>query len=442
MREKCAVFGIISSTDVFDRIYYALHSMQHRGQESAGIATSNDKIRVHKEMGMVADVFKSAYLSGKNGIGHVRYSTSGESKTDNAQPLLLNYAKGAFAIAHNGNIVNHGSLRSELEMQGSTFATTSDTEIIAKIIAHEHMGCESFSKAIANTMTRLKGSYSLAILYGDRVYAVRDPWGLRPLCIGKTEDAHMVASESCALDILGAELVRDVSPGEIVRMGSENGSVLTPQKRICHCMFEYVYFARPDSVLDGRSIYSVRRALGENLALEHPVEADMVAAVPDSGITHALGYAKQSGIPYGEALMKNRYVGRTFILPHQDQRDTGVRMKLNPLKSEIESKRIVLVDDSIVRGTTLKRIVTSLRQAGASEVHVRIACPPILNPCLYGIDMKTSREFIANNRSPKQISELIGADTLQYQSIEGLMNALNMKKNELCMACLDGDYPL
>ena len=442
MREKCAVFGAKSNTDVFESIYYALHSMQHRGQESAGIATYNDKIRVHKDMGLVTDVFKNAYLSGPCGIGHVRYSTTGGSRIENAQPLLINYLKGQFAIAHNGNIVNQDELRQSLESSGSTFTTTSDPEIIAKLIAYHHTRTGDIVKALQSTMKQLVGSYSLTMLYDNKLIGVRDPGGIRPLCLGKKDNAYYISSESCALDVIGAELVRDIKPSEIIVIDDGIKTNMGPKGKQCHCMFEYVYFARADSIVDGRSIYQVRKNLGMNLAKEHPVKADIVCAVPDSGVTHAIGYAQASNTPYSECLMKNRYVGRTFIMPDQKQRDLGVRVKLNPIKSEVIGKRIVLVDDSIVRGTTLRRIVQTLRDAGAKEVHVRIASPPIKHPCLYGIDMQTSKEFIAAERTVKEIGKTIGADTIVYQSMEGLTTAIGLQKGELCMACLCGEYPL
>ena len=442
MKDKCAVFGAKSSTDVFESIYYGLHSMQHRGQESAGIACSNDKIRVHKDMGLVRQVFKNAYLSGTSGIGHVRYSTTGGSFIENAQPLILNYSKGTFAIAHNGNIVNHAELRKVLEDAGGTFITTSDTEIIGKIIAHEHLKTNDFVEGIKNTMKQLIGSYSLTILYEDKIYGVRDPSGIRPLCLGVKDNSYYISSESCALDVVGASLVRDIKPSEILEIGDSITSFMGPKGRVCHCMFEYVYFARADSVIDGRPIYAVRLKLGKNLAKEMPVKADLVCAVPDSGITHAIGYARESGIPYGEALIKNRYVGRTFIIPDQKDRDLSVRVKSNPLKSEIAGKSIIIVDDSLVRGTTMKRIVSTLRVAGAREVHIRIASPPVKNPCFYGIDMQTHKEFIASTRCVEDIRKVIGADTLAYLSLDGLVDALGFDPGQLCLACLNGEYPL
>jgi amidophosphoribosyltransferase len=442
MREKCAVLGVRGRSDVFEPLYRGLFSMQHRGQESAGIAVQNDRIRVHKDMGLVTEVFRNAYLSGTVGIGHIRYSTTGESRVENAQPLLINYSKGSFALGHNGNIVNQDELRGELEEKGSVFITTTDTELIAQLIAQEHGRCGSFVDAIKAVMKKLVGSYSLTILYEGKVIAVRDPAGVRPLCFGKTDDTFVVASETCALDALGVEFVRDVRPSEILVVGDSIESYSGVKDRACHCMFEYVYFARADSMIDGRHVYEVRKNLGRILAEEAPVEADLVCAVPDSGITHAMGYAGGSGIPYGECLMKNRYVGRTFILPEQAQRDISVRMKLNPIKSQVEGKRIILVDDSIVRGTTTKRIVNMLNGAGAREVHVRIASPPIKHPCAYGIDMQVSKEFIAAEKTVEEIREVIGADSLAYISIEGLVRAIGLPESELCMACLTGDYPL
>lgn len=441
-KEKCAVFGIKSDKDVFDSVYYGLYSMQHRGQESAGVAVYSNQIRVHKAMGLVSEVFKNVYLSGKTGIGHVRYSTTGESKLENAQPLLINYSKGSFAIAHNGNVFNTDELKQSMESRGGVFTTTSDTEVIAHLIAQEHLKTGDFIKGIKNAMRQLLGAYSLVILTEGKLIAVRDPKGVRPLVLGKKGNSHVIASESCALDVLGYTLVRDVKPSEILVVGDTLKSFTGPKDKLAHCMFEYVYFARPDSILNNISVYEVRKNLGRILAKEGKVDADIVAAVPDSGVTCAVGYSSESQIPYSEGLMKNRYIGRTFILPEQNQRDLSVKVKLNPIRSEIEGKRLVLVDDSIVRGTTLKRIIELLKDAGAREVHVRISCPPICHPCLYGIDMQTSQEFIASNKTVKQICKKIGADSLVYTSIEGLVKAIGLSKEKLCMACLTGDYPI
>jgi len=416
--------------------------MQHRGQESAGIAIQNDRIRVHKDMGLVTDVFKNAYISGNIGVGHVRYSTTGESRVENAQPMLINYSKGSFAIAHNGNIVNQEELKSELEERGGIFTTTTDTELIAQLIALEHVKCETFVEAIQSVMKRLVGSYSLVILYNGKIIAVRDPSGVRPLCYGQTEGMTVVASETCALDTIGVELVRDVKPSEILVIGETIESHMGIKENICHCMFEYVYFSRADSIIDGRAVYDVRLKLGDTLAKESPVKADLVCAVPDSGITHAIGYSRGAKIPYGECLMKNRYMGRTFIMPEQSQREVGVKMKLNALKTQVDGKRIILVDDSIVRGTTTSQIIKMLKKSGAKEVHVRIASPPIKHPCGYGIDMQAAKEFIASEKDVKDICKHIGADSLAYISIEGLIKSIDASKNELCTACLTGEYPL
>ncbi|MFH1834672.1 MAG: amidophosphoribosyltransferase [Methanobacteriota archaeon] len=442
MQEKCAVFGIKSNEDVFQSIFYGLYSLQHRGQESAGIAAYSNEIRVHKEMGLVSEVFKNVYLSGNTGIGHVRYSTTGESKLENAQPFLINYSKGRFAIAHNGNIFNSEELKLSMESKGGVFTTTSDTEVIAHLIAQEHLKTGDFVKGIKNAMKQLLGSYSITILFEDTLIAVRDPKGVRPLVLGQKESSYVIASESCALDVLDYNLVRDVKPSEILVIGDKMESHFGPKTNPSHCMFEYVYFARPDSILNNVSVYDVRQNLGKNLAKEGKVDADLVIPVPDSGITTAVGYARESGIPYAEGLMKNRYIGRTFILPKQDQRDLSVRVKLNPIKSQVDGKRIVLVDDSIVRGTTLKRIIQALKKAGAKEVHVRISCPPIRHPCLYGIDMQTSEQFIASNKTVKEICKTLGADSLVYSSIEGLISAIGIPEEKLCNACLNGVYPI
>ncbi|MBN2014128.1 MAG: amidophosphoribosyltransferase [Candidatus Altiarchaeota archaeon] len=441
-REKCAVFGVRSDKPVFESIYYALYSMQHRGQEAAGIATYNSGINLHRDEGLVCEVFKGVFLEGNAGVGHVRYSTSGSSDVENAQPLVINYAKGSFALAHNGNLVNTEELKHQMESRGSVFITTSDTEIIAQLIAQEHLRLGDFIEGVKQAVNQLKGSYSLVILKGDNIIAVRDPWAFKPLVLGKLDDSFYVASESCALDAVNAELVRDVRAGEIVVIGDTLQSYRTRKERKCHCMFEYVYFARPDSVIDGVSVYGVRRKLGEILAREAPAEADLVVAVPDSGITAAIGYSRASGILYGEGLIKNRYFGRTFILPKQAERDVGVRIKLNPIRSEIKGKKLVLVDDSIVRGTTVKRIINLLRDFGAAEVHVRVSCPPVKNPCYYGIDMQTPEEFIAQKKGVEDIRKEIGADSLAYNTIDSLVEAIGLPAENLCLACVNGSYPI
>jgi amidophosphoribosyltransferase len=441
-REKCAVFGIRSSRPVFELIYYGLYSMQHRGQESAGIATYTNKINLFKGDGLVSEVFRRVFLEGNVGIGHVRYSTTGDPGIENAQPIVINYAGGSFAVGHNGNLTNTEDLKAQMERRGSVFTTTTDTEVIAQLIAQEHLKSGDFIEGIKQTVSQLKGSYSLVILKGDKIIAVRDPWAIKPLVIGRRKDGFVVASESCALDVVGADLVRDVKAGEIVVIGDTIESHPTRKEKVSHCMFEYVYFARPDSVIDGLSVYGVRKHLGQILARDAPVAADLVIAVPDSGITAAIGYAHASGIPYGEGMIKNRYFGRTFIMPEQVEREKGVKIKLNPVRSEIAGKRIVLVDDSIVRGTTLRRIIKLLREYGAKEVHARITCPPVLEPCFYGIDMQTHGEFIARKRSVEEIRQEIGADTLEYNTIGALVEAIGSPADTLCLACVNGDYPI
>lgn len=442
MREKCAVFGIKSDSDVFDRTYNGLYALQHRGQESAGIAVYNGKIRVHKDMGLVSEVFRNTYLCGKSGIGHVRYSTMGVSELENAQPLLINYSKGNFAIAHNGQIVNAAEIRGILESRGNVFTTTSDTEVIAHLIVREHIKTNDLVKGIRNAMGYLKGSYSLTLLHKDQVIAVRDPYGVRPLVYGSSGDTHVFASETCALDVLDVEFVRDVKPSEIIVVGDKVESHLGVSDKVSHCMFEYVYFARPDSILDEKSVYEVRKDLGAVLAREGKVKADLVVPVPDSGITQAIGYSRESKIPFGEGLMKNRYIGRTFILPDQRKRDISVKVKLNPIRSELKGKDIILVDDSIVRGTTIKKLIRLLKDAGAKKVHVRISCPPLKYPCFYGIDMQSRKEFIASKKTVEEIRKEIEADSLVYTSIKGLVKAIGLPVTNLCMACLNEDYPI
>jgi amidophosphoribosyltransferase len=441
-REKCAVFGIRSSRPVFELIYYGLYAMQHRGQESAGIATYTSKINLFKGDGLVSEVFRRVFLEGNIGIGHVRYSTTGDPGIENAQPIVINYAGGSFAVGHNGNLTNTDDLKNHMERRGSVFTTTTDTEVIAQLIAQEHLKSGDFIEGIKQTVSLLKGSYSLVILKADKIIAVRDPWAIKPLVIGRRKDGFVVASESCALDVVGADLVRDVKAGEIVVIGDTIESFSTRKEKVSHCMFEYVYFARPDSIIDGLSVYGVRKKLGQILARDAPVTADLVVAVPDSGITAAIGYAQASSIPYGEGMIKNRYFGRTFIMPEQVEREKGVKIKLNPVRSEITGKRIVLVDDSIVRGTTLRRIIKLLREYGAKEVHARITCPPVLEPCFYGIDMQTHGEFIARKRSVEEIRAEIGADTLAYNTIGALVEAIGSPEDTLCLACVNGDYPI
>lgn len=442
MHEACGVFGARSSTDVFDTIYYGVHSLQHRGQESAGMALFTDKIRVHKEMGLVSEVFKNTYMDGYVGIGHVRYSTTGESNIENAQPLLINYAKGSFAIAHNGNVINSGELKELLESKGNIFTTTTDTEVIAQLIVRGHIHTGSLVDGILEAMKHLQGSYSVVMLYDDKLIAIRDPHGIRPLVLGKSEDTYVLASETCALDVMDIKFVRDIKPSEILVIDENLKSYSGVKERAAHCMFEYVYFARPDSTLNGIPVYAVRKNLGMALAQEGKVKADLVVAVPDSGITTAIGYAEESGIPYSEALIKNKYIGRTFILPEQKQRDMGVKVKLNPIASEINDRELVLVDDSLVRGTTIKRLVRLLKDNGAKKIHLRISCPPIRHPCPYGIDMQTTKEFIASKKSIEDIRKMTGSDSLVYTSLSGLVKSIGLPKDKLCLGCLIREYPI
>jgi len=446
-REECGIFGIYGpGMDVARLTCYGLYALQHRGQESAGIAVSNGKkLQLHKDMGLVPEVFNDTVLESMKGhlaIGHVRYSTSGASLRINAQPLAFRYAGGTVALAHNGNLTNTSELRRQLYSSGAVFQSTTDSEVIVNLIAR--YGQSSIEEALMKCMIDIKGAYSLVLLTEKCLIVVRDPHGFRPLCIGRLDDAYVAASESCALDVVGAEMLRDVKPGEIIIIG-ENGmesmQALSPRKR-AHCIFEYVYLARPDSKIDGFNVNRARREMGKQLAREHPIEADLVIAVPDSGLTAARGYAEEAGIPFDEGLMKNRYIGRTFIQPRQDMRDLGVRLKLNPIKEIIDGKRVVMVDDSIVRGTTSGKIVNMLRENGAREVHVGISSPPVIRPCYYGIDTSDEEELIAAQKPLEEIRKLVGADSLNYLSLEGLLDIFRERREDFCTACFSGDYPV
>ncbi|CEG11125.1 putative amidophosphoribosyltransferase [groundwater metagenome] len=493
VKEACGIFGIAAkeSTNVYGKIYYGLFALQHRGQESAGIATSkidtnntdntnkSIKIEIVKDMGIVPEALRNKFIEGNIGIGHVRYSTTGSSSVENSQPIQIKCGEEIFAIAHNGNITNTEEIRQKLK--GATFLTTTDSEVIANLITHYYAINKNFLESVKLAMNEIVGSYCLVILYKNNVIAVRDPKGFRPLVIGKNEEGEIcIASETCALDAIGFSYIRDVEPGEIfviecvskkenhiafsgfennaqnqnysqndnnkissLKISSSTYSLL--KDKISYCMFEYVYFARADSVINGASIYQIRKDLGKILASESYVDADIVIPVPDSGITAAIGYAEQcienhKRIGYSEGLMKNRYSGRTFILPNQADREKELCTKLNPIKTEVEGKRIILVDDSIVRGTTIKRIIKILRDKGAKEVHIRVSCPPIKFPCKFGIDMQTAKEFIASDNSVDEIAALIGADSLQYISMEGLVRAIGTKN--LCDTCLTGISPV
>ena len=439
MREACGIFGVYAPGEDVARItFFALFALQHRGQESAGIATSDGKkIQVFARMGLVSQVFDEESLSqltGNIAIGHNRYSTTGASRICNAQPIVVGSGENLMAVAHNGNIVNSAHLYKELSEKGYTFNSTTDSEVIANLI-HSAPGSD-YTEKIRHAMRRIQGAYCLVILTKDQLIAVRDPLGVRPLCLGKINGYWVVASESCALDHIGALFVRDIEPGEIVVIDAKGTrSYREPIEKKATCIFEYIYFARPDSIVDGRLVYSARQAMGARLAEEYPVEADLVVGVPDSATVAGIGYATQSGIPQGEGLIKNRYVGRTFIAPDQRMRDLGVKMKFNPLRDILNNKRVVLVDDSIVRGTTTPKVINLLRKAGAKEVHMRVCAPPIRHPCFFGVDMASRWELIAAQKSVEGVREYIGADSLGYISIDGLVKSVGLPKNSFCMAC-------
>jgi amidophosphoribosyltransferase len=452
-REECGVIAIYAHPEAEKLAYLGLHSLQHRGQESAGIVTSDGMtLQMHKAMGLVADIFTEEVLSrlgGKLAIGHTRYSTCGDSALLNAQPILVQSNKGVIAVAHNGNLVNAQEIRRRLEGQGSIFQTNSDTEVLVHLIAlsREH----TLPEAMADALRRVEGAFSLVTISTDRIFAARDPRGFRPLAMGRipalpgeTQDTVMFASETCAFDLIGAIYERDVKPGELIVVGPEGLSsrsyaAAAPQSS---CIFEHVYFSRPDSTVFGRPVDQSRDALGRQLAREAPAEADIVVPVPDSGVAAAMGYAEESGMPFRFGLIRNHYVGRTFIEPSQSVRDFGVKLKLNPVRSVLEGKRVVLIDDSIVRGTTSRKIVRMVRSAGAREVHMRISCPPTISPCFYGVDTPSKSQLIAANKSIEEIRDYIGADSLAYLSLEGLKKACgDGEKTSYCTACYTGRYP-
>lgn len=455
LHEECGVFGMydFDGGDVASTIYYGLFALQHRGQESCGIAVSDTegpkgKVSTYKGMGLCNEVFTPEILEGLHGnigVGHVRYSTAGSSTRENAQPLVLNYVKGTLAMAHNGNLVNAPELRRELEYDGAIFQTTIDSEVIAYHIARARVKTATVEAAVAEAMKKLAGAYSLVVMSPRKLIGARDPFGFRPLCIGKRDHAYILVSESCALDTIGAEFVRDVLPGEIVTItkdGISSDTSLCPKDKSkeARCVFEYIYFARPDSVFDGVSVYHSRLCAGRALAADSPVDADLVVGVPESGNAAALGYSLQSGIPYGTAFVKNSYVGRTFIKPKQSSRESSVRIKLNVLKEAVAGKRVIMIDDSIVRGTTSALIVNMLREAGAKEVHVRISAPPFLHPCYFGTDIPDEEQLIAHNRTIEEIRELLGADTLSFLKVERLYEMA--EGLPICTACFTGDYPI
>jgi amidophosphoribosyltransferase len=444
--DQCGVFGVFGHTEAAHLTYLGLHALQHRGQESAGIVSSDgSRLFLEKGMGHVGKVFSRSNLerlSGKMAIGHVRYSTAGESRLVNAQPLRIESGRGEMAIAHNGNLVNAPQVRTDLEKSGSIFQTTSDTEVILHLIARSHR--ESLEEAIVDSLQRVEGAFSLVFLFPGKLIAVRDPRGFRPLSVGRLGSATLVTSESCALDLIDGEFVRDLQPGEMLVVTEEGIASYHPfpAARPAPCIFEYVYFARPDSVLFGRSVNVVRKRLGRELAREHPTRADLVVPVPDSGVSAALGYSQESGIPFEFGLVRNHYVGRTFIEPRQSIRHFGVKLKLNPVRNIIDGKKVVLVDDSIVRGTTSRKIVSMVRAAGAREVHLRISSPPTTGPCHYGIDTPRRRELIASSHSVDEICKFIQADSLGYLSREGMYRAVGDPEAQLCDACFTGNYPV
>ncbi len=444
-RDECGVFGVFDGEDAARLAYLGLYALQHRGQESAGIATLDaGRIVVEREMGYVADVFTEERLSrlpGRTAIGHVRYATAGASQLINAQPIVFATGRGPLALAHNGNLVNAREIRTSLEASGALFTTSSDSEVILHLIARSRAG--TLGAAIAEALSDVRGAYSLLILGREGIFAVRDPNGIRPLSLGVREGSPVVASETCAFDLIGAKFERDVEPGEIVRLSSDGfSSHRFAFPHATPCIFEHVYFARPDSTVFGRSVAAVREAFGARLAKEHPADADVVVPVPDSGMYAALGFARQSDIPFALGMVRNHYVGRTFIEPKQSIRSFGVKVKLNPVRQIVDGKRVVLVDDSIVRGTTSRKIVRMLRDVGAKEVHVRISSPPTMNSCHYGIDTPTRRELIGSNHSVEEIRQFIDADTLGYLSPEGMLEAFGRPQQAACTACFTGIYPV
>jgi amidophosphoribosyltransferase len=449
-REFCGVVGVsLQGKGAAPYLFRGLRSLQHRGQESAGIATSSHGIVYQRKgMGLVHEIFTQELLDslrGPIGIGHVRYSTTGSSDLENAQPIVVKMREDDGAIAHNGDIVNFGRIRHRLESQGVDLLGNADTETMAQMIALEYGRTRDLDAAIRRACSEIIGGYAVVLLVGNRIYAFRDPLGIRPLVYGTVEGGVAVASESVALELMGGKLVRDLAPGEVLVL--ERGQ-LARSSRIpnsgdrAHCMFEWVYFSRPDSIAEGASVYDVRHSIGTRLASESPAEADVVVPVPDSARPQALGYAEASGIPYAEALIKNRFVERTFILPDQRRRESEVRVKLHPIPGLLKGKRVVLLDDSIVRGTTLREIVQMVRQAGATRVDVRIGCPPIVAPCYFGIDMKERKELVAHNRTPEEVASVVGADSVHYLSMSGLVESIGLRSDQLCLGCLSGKYPV
>jgi amidophosphoribosyltransferase len=445
-KEECGLFGIYGHPEAANLTYLGLYAQQHRGQESVGMASSDGaRLKIHKAMGYVADNFNEATivrLGGTSAVGHVRYSTAGESGLKNAQPILIDCAHGEIAVCHNGNLVNAQELRDALVAQGSIFQTTSDTEVLLHLYARSKAAAPG--PALIESVSQAQGAFSLVLLTKDHLIAVRDPHGFRPLTLGRLGDAYIVCSETCALDLIDAEWVRDIEPGEVFIVGPDGAKSFHPFPPAprAHCIFEHVYFSRPDSYVFGKSVNEVRTELGRCLAREHPTAADVVVPVPDSGVCAATGYAEASGVPLQMGLIRNHYVGRTFIEPHQSIRHFGVRIKLNPVKSILHGRRVVLVDDSIVRGTTSRKIVRMVRAAGASEVHMRISCPPTISPCFYGVDTPQRSELIGATHSIEEIGRYIGADSIGYLSLDGMLSAVGSARKSYCTSCYTGEYPV
>lgn len=450
IHEECGVFGIYDPAgDCARTTYYGLYSLQHRGQEACGIATINDReLSYHKDLGLVGDVFHQDVLDrlgGTMAVGHVRYSTTGGVRRENAQPLTLKYVKGTLAVAHNGNLVNTPELRTSFEYRGAIFQTTTDSELIAYAIAQERLRCGSAEEAVCQAVKGLRGAFSLIVMSARKLIAARDPWGFRPLCMGRRGQAVVFASESCALDAVGAAFEREIDPGEIVVV--EDGQVRSIRENCAGatshmCIFEYIYFARPDSVICGQSVHEARLEAGRILAREHPVDADVVIGVPDSGLDAAMGYAEESGISYGQGFVKNRYIGRTFITPDQQSREQAVRIKLGALRSTVEGRRVVMIDDSIVRGTTSRQIISLLREAGAKEVHFRVSAPPFIAPCYFGTDIPDKKDLIACHHTVEEIRRLVGADTLGFLSVDALERIAPSAACGFCKGCFTEEYPV
>jgi amidophosphoribosyltransferase len=445
-KDECGVFGIFGHPEAANMTYLGLYALQHRGQESAGIAASDgQQVRLAREMGYVADIFDGealAQLKGSLAIGHVRYSTAGESRLSNAQPILIDCAHGQISICHNGNLVNARELKDELVQQGSIFQSGSDTEVILHLYARSR--ARNVDDAIVESVSQVQGAFSLVMLTPDRLVALRDPHGFRPLALGRLGDAYVVCSETCAMDLIGATYERDVEPGEVLIISASGVRSIKPfpPAPLAHCIFEHVYFARPDSYVFGKSVNEVRTELGRILAREQPVDADVVVPVPDSGVCAAMGYADESGVPLRMGLIRNHYVGRTFIQPQQSIRHFGVKVKLNPVRSILGGKRVILVDDSIVRGTTSRKIVRMVRAAGAREVHVRISCPPTISPCFYGVDTPSKNDLIAATHTLEEIRNFLEADSIGYLSLEGLLTAVGSDRRSYCSSCYTGVYPV